>query len=33
MGRACNTNEEEEECIKDIGAKARMKESSRKTKA
>jgi hypothetical protein len=27
MGRACNTNGVEEECIKDIGAKSRRKET------
>jgi hypothetical protein len=27
MGRACNKNEGEEECIKDIGAKSRRKET------
>jgi hypothetical protein len=31
MGRACNTNGEEE-CIKDIGGKARRKENTGKTK-
>jgi hypothetical protein len=32
MGRACNMNEGEEECIYDIGGKARRKETTRKTK-
>jgi hypothetical protein len=32
MGRPCNTNEEEEERIYDIGGKARRKETTRKTK-
>jgi hypothetical protein len=31
-GMACSTNEGEEECIYDIGGKARRKESTRKTK-
>jgi hypothetical protein len=31
MGRAYSTNGEEEECIKDIGRKARRKETARKT--
>jgi hypothetical protein len=30
--RACSTNGGEEECILDIGGKARRKETSRKTK-
>jgi hypothetical protein len=30
MGRACSTNEED--CIWDIGGKARRKETSKKTK-
>jgi hypothetical protein len=30
MGRAYSTNELEEECIKDIGGKARRKEKTRK---
>jgi hypothetical protein len=32
MGRACRTNGEEEEYIRDIGGKARRKETTRKTK-
>jgi hypothetical protein len=32
MGRAFNTNEEEEESIQDIGGKARSKETTKKTK-
>jgi hypothetical protein len=32
MGRACSRNGGEEECIKDIGGKARRKETTRKTK-
>jgi hypothetical protein len=32
MGRACITNGGEEVCIKDIGGKARRKETTRKTK-
>jgi hypothetical protein len=32
MGRACSTNGGEEECLKDIGGKARRKEISSKTK-
>jgi hypothetical protein len=32
MGRACSTNRGEEECMLDIGGKARMKEAIRKTK-
>jgi hypothetical protein len=32
MGRACSTNGGEEERIKDIGGKARRKETTRKTK-
>jgi hypothetical protein len=32
MSRACRTNEREEECIDDIGGKARRKETTRKTK-
>jgi hypothetical protein len=32
MGRVCSTNEGEEECIKDIGGKARRKETTGKTK-
>jgi hypothetical protein len=32
LGRACGTNEGDEECIKDIGGKARRKETTRKTK-
>jgi hypothetical protein len=31
MGRACSTNGSEEDCIKDIGGKARKKETTRKT--
>jgi hypothetical protein len=31
-GRACSTNGGEEECIKDIGAKARRKGTTGKTK-
>jgi hypothetical protein len=31
MGGACSTNEGEEECLKDIGEKARRKETTRKT--
>jgi hypothetical protein len=30
MGRACRTNEGDEECIEDIGGKARKKETTRK---
>jgi hypothetical protein len=30
MGRECSTNEEEEEGKKDIGGKARMKETAKK---
>jgi hypothetical protein len=30
MGRACGTNGGDEECIKDIGGKARRKETTRK---
>jgi hypothetical protein len=32
MGRACSTNGRDEECIQDIGVKARRKETTRKTK-
>jgi hypothetical protein len=32
MGRACSTNGVEEECIWDIGVKARKKETTRKSK-
>jgi hypothetical protein len=32
MGRACSTNGGEEECIEDIGGKARRKDTTRKTK-
>jgi hypothetical protein len=32
MGMACSTNGGEEECIEDIGGKARRKEITRKTK-
>jgi hypothetical protein len=32
MGRAYSMNGEEEECIYDIGGKARRKENTRKTK-
>jgi hypothetical protein len=32
MGRACSTNGGEEECIYDIGEKARRKETTRKIK-
>jgi hypothetical protein len=32
MGGACSTNVCEEECIKDIGGKARKKKSTRKNK-
>jgi hypothetical protein len=32
MGRACNTNGEEEECICDIRGKGRKKETTRETK-
>jgi hypothetical protein len=31
MGRACSTNGGDEECIYDIGVKARRKETTRKT--
>jgi hypothetical protein len=31
MGRACSTNEGEEECIQDIGGKAIRKEATMKT--
>jgi hypothetical protein len=31
MGRACSTNGEEQECIWDIGRKARRKETTGKT--
>jgi dephospho-CoA kinase len=33
LGRACGTNEEEEECIENIDGKARRKELSRKNMA
>ena len=33
MGRAYSTNEEDEECIYDIGRKARRKETTGMTKA
>jgi hypothetical protein len=32
MGRACSTNGGDEECVKDIGGKARRKETTMKTK-
>jgi hypothetical protein len=32
MGRACSTKVGDEECIQDIGGKARGKEITRKTK-
>jgi hypothetical protein len=32
IGTACSTNGSEDECIYDIGGKARMKETTRKTK-
>jgi hypothetical protein len=32
MGRACNTNGGEDECIYDFGWKARKKKTTRKTK-
>jgi hypothetical protein len=32
MGRTCSTNGGEEECIEDFGRKARMKDTTRKTK-
>jgi hypothetical protein len=32
MGRACSTKRGEEECIWDIGGKARKKETTRKMK-
>jgi hypothetical protein len=32
MGRECSTHGIEEECILDFGGKARMKETTRKTK-
>jgi hypothetical protein len=32
MNRTCSTNAREEECIYDIGGKARRKEITRKTK-
>jgi hypothetical protein len=32
MGRTCSTNGGDEECIEDIGGKARRKETIRKTK-
>jgi hypothetical protein len=32
MGRACSTNGGEEECIYDVGGKARRKETTRETK-
>jgi hypothetical protein len=32
MSRACSTNEGEEECMQDIGGKARRKETTRETK-
>jgi hypothetical protein len=32
MGMACSTYEREEECIEDIGGKARRKKTTRKTK-
>jgi hypothetical protein len=31
MGSACNTHGGEEECVEDIGGKARRKETIRKT--
>jgi hypothetical protein len=31
MGRACSMNEDEEECMWDIGGKARRKETTGKT--
>jgi hypothetical protein len=33
MSRACSTNGGEEECINDIGGKARRKETTKKTKS
>jgi hypothetical protein len=33
MSSACNTNVGDEECIYDIGGKARMKQTTRQTKA
>jgi hypothetical protein len=32
MGRACSVNRGEEDCIQEIGGKARRKETTRKTK-
>jgi hypothetical protein len=32
MGRVCSMNGREEKCIKDMGGKARRKETTRKTK-
>jgi hypothetical protein len=32
MGRACSTNEGDEECVEVIDRKARRKETTRKTK-
>jgi hypothetical protein len=32
MGRTCSTNGREEECIYNIGGKARWKETTKKTK-
>jgi hypothetical protein len=32
VGSDCRTNEGEEECIEDIGGKARRKETTRETK-
>jgi hypothetical protein len=32
MGKECSTNGGEEECMLNIGGKARMKETTRKTK-
>jgi hypothetical protein len=32
MGRACSTNDGEEECIEHIGGKSRRKETTGKTK-
>jgi hypothetical protein len=32
MGKACSTNGGDEECIQDVGGKARRKETTGKTK-
>jgi hypothetical protein len=32
VGRSCSTNGGDEECVQDIGGKARMKETTRKNK-